>query len=116
MIPMGTVVTVCMFTGVVFASHLPPFNLTGRLPLSTRRGVGVLVMLAGTWNVLWYGVQHFAEYWGIAALVSGILMMLTSFYIIDEKRLPALIQKARPVVLVLLLICACRYAFEIYHL
>jgi len=41
-----------------------------------------LALLAGLWNVLWYGSQHLGEFWGNAAFVSGLLMTFTSLLLI----------------------------------
>jgi len=116
MIPMGTVVTACMFIGLIFASRLPGLNMLQRLPLWARSIPALLVFAAGAWNVFWYAIQHLTEYWGIAALISGLLMMLTAVFIVDESRLPNALRKARPIILLLLLGCALHYAITIYRL
>jgi hypothetical protein len=113
MIPMGTVVTVCMITGVVMAAGLP---LVKDIPVLIKRLMGLLVLAAGLWNVFWYGFQHFREFWGMAALLSGTLMIVTAIFILDETRLPAGLRKAKPVVLVLLLGCSLMYGITIARL
>lgn len=35
-------------------------------------------MLAGVWNALWHGLRHLDQFWGLAALVSGLLMMVAA--------------------------------------
>ena len=110
---MGTVVTVCMISGVIMAAQLP---LMKSLPALVNRLVGAVVFAAGLWNVLWYGLQHLREFWGIAALVSGVLMIVTAIYILDETRLPAGLRRAKPVVLGLLLGCSIIYAVTIARL
>ncbi|WP_210547216.1 hypothetical protein [Rhodoferax sp. PAMC 29310] len=32
-------------------------------------------MLGGLWNSAWHGLRYWGDFWGKAALVSGILMM-----------------------------------------
>jgi len=75
---MGTVVTFAMLFGAV------ALFFTGRLPVSLRRGIGVLMLLSGLWNVLWYGLRNFGEFWGNAALVSGVVMVAASVIILLE--------------------------------
>lgn len=116
MLPMGTIVTVVMFTGLLFATRLPGLNLIQRLPLLLRQIVGGIVTLAGAWNVFWHAIRHLTEFWGIAALVSGVLMIITGIYIIRSEWLPAGLRRLMPVVLFLLLLCACFYAWTIYNL
>ena len=113
MIPMGTVVSVCMFIGLIVAAPLPVLN---KIPsLLKKIGAGV-VMAAGLWNVLWYGLQHFNEFWGMAALTSGGLMVVTAAYILAPARLPGWLLLAKPVVLTLLLGCAMLYSITIARL
>jgi len=116
MLPMGTIVTVCMLVGLLFATRLPGFNLLQRLPLVFRQCVGAIVFLAGAWNVFWYALQHLTEYWGVAALVSGILMMVTGAYIAKAEWLPVWLRKSMPVILALLLVAALHYGWTIYNL
>lgn len=113
MIPMGTVMTVCMFTGLVMTILL---SLTKNFPKLLRLLVGVIVLAAGLWNVFWYGVQHFTEFWGLAALGSGVIMNLTALYILQVGWLPAVLHRVKPLVLLLLLGCTLLYAIKIASL
>jgi len=113
MLPMGTIVTVCMLVGVIVAA---PIALVTKLPLLLRKACACVVLAVGLWNVLWYGLQHLTEFWGIAALVSGVLMITTAGYVLIPSRLPGWIQKFRPVILLLLLGCAMLYAITIARL
>ncbi|MEH6344829.1 MAG: hypothetical protein V7785_07085 [Bermanella sp.] len=113
MLPMGTIMTVSMLVAVLFAAYLPVLN---RLAPMLRKLISAWVFLAGTWNVFWYGVQHLTEFWGIAALVSGALMLVTAAYIYNADILPVFVQKTRPLVLLLLVACACLYGVTIYNL
>ena len=110
MLPMGTIVTCCMFAGLLFGANIP---LMQNCPGWIRKTVAVIVMAAGLWNVLWYALQHPAEFWGLAALASGILMILTSLYILDWQRLPEGLRKFKPVALVILLGYALMYTVNI---
>ena len=113
MLPMGTIVTVCMFLGLIVASGLP---LIKTLPTIVKKTVATLVLAGGLWNTLWYGLQHLTEFWGIAALVSGILMIITAMYVLSVHKLPSILVKAKPIVLFLLLGCALLYAITIARL
>ena len=112
MLPMGTIVTCCMIAGLVFA--VPP--MAKGCPRPIRYIVGTIVLAAGLWNVLWYASQHFREFWGLAALCSGILMVITSIYILKANWLPAFVRQAKPVILLMLLGFAALYAITIFRL
>jgi hypothetical protein len=113
MIPMGTVVTVCMFIGLIVSAPLPVFK---KIPILLRKISAYVVVAAGLWNVLWYGLRHFSEFWGMAALTSGVLMIVTAAYILAPSRLPGWLLLAKPVVLTLLLGCAMLYSITIARL
>lgn len=116
MLPMGTIVTVCMIIGLLFATRLPVLNLVQKLPLLVRQGIGGIVAAAGAWNFFWHALRHLSDFWGIAALVSGLLMMITGAYIIKAEWIPAKLRPKMPVVLLLLLGCAGLYAWTIARL
>jgi uncharacterized membrane protein HdeD (DUF308 family) len=109
---MGTIVTACMIGGLIVA--VPP--MAKACPRFIRQLIGVVLLAAGLWNVLWYASQHFREFWGLAALCSGVLMIITSIYILKANWLPAFIRRAKPVILLMLLCFAVLYAFTIYRL
>jgi len=111
MIPMGTVMTVCMFGGLLMV--LPPLN---KSPVLLRKLVAFILLAAGLWNLLWYASQHLTEFWGLAALVSGALMIITATYTIKPGLLPALMIHVKPLVLLLLAGCAFGYAIKIASL
>ena len=110
MLPMGTIVACCMFAGVIVAADLP---LLRNIPDQIRRTIAVIVFIAGVWNSLWYGLQHLSEFWGISALVSGVLMIITALYVLMDNQLGQLPQKLKPVVLLVLLGYALMYAVTI---
>ncbi|MGY0216173.1 hypothetical protein ACWJJH_02170 [Endozoicomonadaceae bacterium StTr2] len=113
MLPMGTLMASAMVIGLVTATPSPANRL---LPEAVRKILRSLVILAGCWNVFWYSLQHLTEFWGQAALASGLLMVVTGFYITGEHHLPAVLRKAKPVVLFALLCCALLYGITIYQL
>ncbi len=102
-----------MLIGVLFAAQLPVLS---RTPTLLQKLIGALVLLGGMWNFFWYALRHLTEFWGIAALVSGVLMMIVGCYLIKESILPPWLVKLRPVVLVILLGYGLMYAITIYRL
>lgn len=112
MLPMGTIVTCCMMAGLIVA--VPP--MAKACPRLIRHFIGILLLATGLWNVLWYASQHFREFWGLAALCSGILMVITSIYLLKASWLPAFIHSAKPVILLMLLGFALLYAITIIRL
>ena len=110
MLPMGTIVTVCMFAGIIIAADLLVLR---KLPDAIRRTIAVIVFMAGVWNSLWYGLQHLSEFWGFSALISGALMIVTALYVLTNDRLGPTLQKYKPVILVVLLGYAFMYAITI---
>ena len=113
MIPMGTVMTVCMFAGLFVATLQIQLS---RFPVLLHQLAGFIVLAAGLWNVMWYGVRHYSEFWGLAALGSGGLMILTALYILQVRWLPHVLRRIKPLVLLLLLACALMYAMKIASL
>lgn len=82
---MGIVVSFFMLLGLLMAlPWVPP----GSRILRSRPGtVDVLasgLLLSGFWNVLWYGLRHAFECWGVAALVSGVLMIAVAVLLLVE--------------------------------
>lgn len=112
-IPMGTVVTLCMLLTVLFAGRL-----ANRLaPSWLLRGVGVIAVAAGLWNVLWYFLRNITEFWGLMALGSGALLIaLGATLVMPATKLPGWLNKIRPVLVFALLAFALYYAQTIYHL
>ena len=82
---MGIVVCVFMLLGLLMAS---PWVPPGWRVLRSKPGwVDVLasgLLLAGLWNLFWYGLRHLTDFWGIAALVSGVFMMGVAILLLVE--------------------------------
>ena len=116
MLPMGSIMAGSMLLAVIFAVDLKGYNVLQKLPKPVLRLVASFVMLSGLWNVLWYASQHFGEFWGNAAFVSGLLMIITSFYLFGYKRGSSVLWKVKPLVLLLLLGCSVLYSYTIYNL
>ena len=112
MLPMGTIVTSCMIAGLIVA--VPP--MAKACPRPIRQIIGTILLAAGLWNILWYASQHIREFWGLAAFCSGVLMVITSIYILKANWLPTFIRTAKPVILLMLLGFAMLYAITIIRL
>jgi hypothetical protein len=102
-----------MFAGVLFAANPPGIRSA---PRWLSRFVAILVLLAGLWNALWYGLQHLGEFWGQAALGSGILLIIAALFILAPDRLPALVIRLKALFLLALLGCGLLYAMTIARL
>lgn len=114
--PMGTIVTACMLLGLLAAlPHTISRQLTA-YPTFIRWPVAILVGSAGAWNTFWHGLRNLDNFWGVMALLSGLLMMLVAFYLSNAKGLPRGLSVARPWVLLALFGFMLKYALTIYHL
>ncbi|MBJ7537916.1 hypothetical protein [Marinomonas transparens] len=124
---MGIVVTVFMILILLLSVPNP---LLQRLQ-KYQGEIALWAFLAGLWNVAWYGLQHMGEFWGNAALISGLLMLFHSLPLLnptswpERLKLPMLkIQQARlrfPHLLnasgiAALAACACLYAYTLIML
>lgn len=116
MLPMGTIITVCMLVALLAAAPYSVINTLKPLPRWAALPIGFCVFIAGAWNVFWYAAQHISEYWGVAALLSGVLLMITAGFIVNLKRMPALLTRYRAIVLLALLGFMLHYGLTIYRL
>ena len=84
---MGIIVTLVMLFGLVI---LRPTPWRAEAALSAPRPLrllsGLLLVIFGVWNI-GYGVQNLGEFWGWAALISGVVMAAASLLIIALGRL-----------------------------
>ena len=116
MLPMGTIVTVCMFVGLLYALLQMFVKPIRQLPVFIHTLTGGVVFMAGAWNVFWYALRHITQFWGLAALVSGTALMLTGFCIIKNKSVPTGFKNFLPVILVVLFASMVLYGVTIYRL
>lgn len=116
MLPMGTIVTVCMFIGLLYALLQLFAKSIRELPALIHMIIGGIVFIAGFWNVFWYALRHITQFWGLAALVSGTALMLTGFYIVNNSNVPAALKKFMPIILLALCACMVLYGVTIYRL
>ncbi len=115
-LPMGSIITGVMLVALIFATPYAFSKNLNPLPRWVSLPIGLLVLAAGGWNVFWYALRHITEYWGIAALISGVLLMITAGYILNFKRMPKLLNQLKPIVLLALLACMLHYGYTIYNL
>lgn len=138
MLPMGTIMAVCMAIGVVALALTLVGPLAIRAPAArtddaaprdagrdregaTSRGAphpllavaGVIVLLAGLWNALWHAPRHLGQFWGQAALGSGLVMLIAAACLLAPTRLPPW---SRPLALAALLGFALLYGVALYRL
>lgn len=116
MLPMGSIVTVCMFVGLAYALLQIFVRPVSQLPASIHALVGGIVFMAGAWNVFWYAARNIMQFWGFAALVSGVALMLTGYGIVCFKSVSTGLNKIIPIVLVVLFGCMMLYGVTIYRL
>lgn len=114
--PMGTIVTVCMLIGLLFAAPYAVSSKLKPLPSIFAWLVGAIVFTAGGWNTFWHGLRNLTNFWGLAALISGVFMMVTAIYIMQLKAMPVGLLRIRAIVLLGLLICFLLYATTIARL
>lgn len=82
---MGIVVTLFMLLALLMVSPLKWLSfgqLKSNQGLASFIGVGLL--LTGLWNALWHGLRYLHDFWGIAALVSGIFMVTVAIIILNR--------------------------------
>lgn len=82
---MGIVVTVCMLLGLLMVSPLSWLSLGAqRHNIQLANVIGFALLFAGLWNSLWHGLRYLHSFWGMAALVSGVFMVLVAVIILKE--------------------------------
>jgi len=83
---MGIVVTVFMLLGLLLVSPWLPNRLRFLRDNSALTGaLGAGLFAAGLWNALWHGLRHLGDFWGLAALVSGTLMVGVAVVALEER-------------------------------
>lgn len=117
MIPMGTVVTVCMLQTALFANRFPHGALNEASPRWLLRLAGSIAAAAGLWNILWYGLRHAREFWGLMAFGSGLVMLsLSLLLLLPRNNTPRILIALRPWLVVAMLIFCAYYGWTIYKL
>lgn len=119
---MGIVVTIAMLFGLTVLRPTP--WRSQEIPLVDLRMIVficVFLFLAGCWNFLWYGLRNFGDFWGLAALVSGVAMVLAALIIFLEHGDPKAvgmtwISTIRTSVIWTLAVCFLLYAVTLIQL
>ena len=82
---MGIVVTVFMLLGLLMVSPLTRLSLgSTRQDNRLANFIGVGLLLAGLWSFCWHGLRFLNEFWGLAALVSGMFMIMVAVIILNR--------------------------------
>ena len=85
---MGIVVCAGMLLGLLaLIFQAKPHSQTGSdrsIQRLVKSCVSCGLLMLGLWNSLWYGLSHFDVFWGKAALVSGLFMILASIILVAE--------------------------------
>ena len=83
---MGIVVAAFMLSGLLLVSPWLPNRLRVLRDNSTLVGaLGAGLFAAGLWNALWHGLRHLGDFWCLAAVVSGTLMVGVAIVILEER-------------------------------
>lgn len=79
---MGIVVTIIMLLGLMNLRPTP-WSDSNREVFAANFVLAsmVLLFIGGFWNAVIYGFTHAEEFWGVAAIVSGIVMMAAGMFI-----------------------------------
>ena len=107
---MGIVMALAMLLGLVASTGK---RFLGRLQ---PRIVAAVLIISGLWNILWYGVAHASEFWGQAAIISGLAMLLMAWFLSNQSKLKLFGWSALRVVQILLLICFLLYLTTLIQL
>ena len=84
---MGIVVTLAMLMAImVMLAVMFRVSDKGLRSVTMRRIAGTFVLICGLWNAFWHGVQHLNEFWGQAALGSGLVMIISTLAILGVIR------------------------------
>lgn len=81
---MGIVVCISMLLGLLMFT--PKAWITNKSLVKWQFIIAVQLYLFGVWNAAWYGIQHLGSFWGMAALVSGLAMILSGILLAVESR------------------------------
>lgn len=94
---MGIVVSIAMLAGLcIFLIN--PVSIFRSLPSNNFKVhflVGFFLGAAGLWNAFWYGLRNVDSFWGQAALVSGLIMLVSALVVLMSLRRPAEIVERR---------------------
>ena len=82
---MGIVVTVFMLLGLLLLSPVPYCRMdTQKCPSLLVNSLVAGLLITGWWNVLGYGLSHWESFWGVAAIISGLMMVLVGVILLKR--------------------------------
>jgi len=84
----GIVVTLAMLAGL-FLLLPTPVSVFRKPPsdnVKVNSVVGGFLLTLGLWNAFWYGLRHVNEFWGQAAIGSGLVMVASATVILVSLR------------------------------
>lgn len=99
---MGIVMALVMLAGLIVI-------LKNNRQATVTKAVALLLLLGGLWNALWYGLSHLGDFWGAAALVSGLVMIAAALFLWLSVN-----GKPQKVAFKILLACALGLSFLLY--
>lgn len=84
---MGIVMCLMMMVSLLLIRPMSQFKINLLVAkASVFKALAILVLLAGCWNGLWYGLRHLNSFWGNAAIVSGAFMVLTAIIALYSQK------------------------------
>ena len=83
---MGIVVTIVMLLGLIALSGIM-CTLFNHSLIGLRAEICIifLLVIGGSWNTFWYGIQYWPTFWAKAAVVSGIFMLLSALLLVGRR-------------------------------
>jgi len=82
---MGIVVSLAMLLGIIFLSKKRFYSQDNS---SWFMVLGLVFLVStGLWNAVWHGLQNMGTFWGMVALVSGIITLSAAFLLYNNGRL-----------------------------
>lgn len=91
---MGIVVCITMLLGLLAFVRNWRRSVKASWLDGLTRSAPTLLIVMGLWNAAWYGLRHLGSFWGNAALITGIIMLLAGLILFVEskpQRSPALL-------------------------
>ncbi len=86
---MGIVVAVSMLLGLIILRPTPwRSHHREKQDLRLVTFTTASLVIFGLWNVLWYGLRHLSYFWGWAAIISGLTMLVAAMIIFMERSNP----------------------------
>ena len=94
---MGIVVTLAMLTGLWVLVLSPNSIFRKRSSDHSKMTIfaGSFLLIAGLWNAFWHGLQNINVFWGLAALITGLVMIASALVVLMSLRHPVEFVKRR---------------------